>query len=205
LQNLTAILGNAHAAKRLLAMEPADTPQLREILDDIVRDDARAAEIIRHLRRLIQKADAPFQPLLVSELAGEALSIVRSVLLARGVAIIADFAPSLPSVTGDRVQLLQVLLNLILNACDAMEDTPVVDRRVTLTARADDKGQVIVSVADRGTGIAKGRLEKVFEPFVTTKVGGLGLGLGIVILALRSRPSAASAQNPTRRRGRRSP
>ena len=178
-QPLTAILGNAHAAKRLLATKSADIPQLREIVDDIVRDDLRAAEVIRQLRRLIRNADSPHQPLGVSELAREALSIVRSVLLTRGVVVTADFPPSLPAVMGDRLQLLQVLLNLILNACDAMEDTPVVDRRVTLSARVDEQGDVVVSVADRGTGIAKGRLERVFEPFVTTKAGGLGLGLAI--------------------------
>lgn len=178
-QPLTAILSNAQAAKRLLAMEPTDLPQIREILDDIVRDDARAAEVIRQLRVLIQKADALFQPLRVSELAGEALSIVRSELLTRGVSVTTNFPPSLPSVTGDRVQLLQVLLNLILNACDAMQDTSLIDRRLTLSAHTDDNENVIVSVADRGTGIAKGRLEKVFEPFVTTKSGGLGLGLAI--------------------------
>ena len=123
-QPLGAILSNAQAAKQLLAMEPRDIPQLDEILDDIVRDDSRAADVIRQLRVLIKKADPVFQPLRVATLAGEALSIVRSELLARRVAVTTDFAPSLPSVTGDRVQLLQVLLNLILNACDAMQDVP---------------------------------------------------------------------------------
>jgi two-component system sensor kinase FixL len=112
-------------------------------------------------------------------LAEEALSIVRGEVLARRVIVTTDFAPSLPSVTGDRVQLLQVLLNLILNACDAMQDVPVADRRLSLSARADDGGRVIVSVSDNGTGIATEKIEKVFEPFVTTKAAGLGLGLAI--------------------------
>lgn len=178
-QPLTAILSNAQAAKRLLAVDPADLDQVREILDDIVRDDARAAEVIRQLRLLIQKADALFVPLRVADLVTEALSIVRSELLTRGVSVTTEFAPSLPNVTGDRVQLLQVLLNLILNACDAMQEAPQVDRRLTLSARVDDRAQVVVSVSDRGTGIAKGQFEKIFEPFVTTKSGGLGLGLAI--------------------------
>lgn len=178
-QPLTAILSNAQAAKRLLAFEPADIDQVREILDDIVRDDARAAEVIRQLRLLIQKADSLFVPLRVSDLVVEALSIVRSELLTRSVSVATDFAPDLPNVTGDRVQLLQVLLNLILNACDAMQDTAFNDRRLSITAHVDDRSRVVISVADHGTGIPKGQLEKVFEAFVTTKSGGLGLGLAI--------------------------
>jgi PAS domain S-box-containing protein len=178
-QPLTAILSNAQAAKRLLAFDPVDLDQIREILDDIVRDDARAAEVIRQLRLLIQKADALFVPLRVPDLASEALSIVRSELLTRGVSVTTTFAPSLPTVTGDRVQLLQVLLNLILNACDAMQEAPLGERRLTLTATAETRTHVVISVADTGTGIANGQFEKVFEPFVTTKSGGLGLGLAI--------------------------
>ena len=178
-QPLAAILCNAHTAKQLLAIEPRDIPQVSEILDDIVRDDSRAAEVIRQLRSLIKKADPVFQPLHVAALVGEALSILRSELLARRVAVTTDFAASLPTVMGDRVQLLQVLLNLILNACDAMHDVPVIDRRLTLSARADDVGQVIVSVSDAGTRISAERLETVFDPFVTTKAAGLGLGLAI--------------------------
>ena len=194
-QPLTAILSNAQAAKRLIALDPADLDQIREILDDIVRDDARAAEVIRQLRLLIQKADAVFVPLRVPDLAAEALSIVRSELLTRGVSVTTNFAPSLPNVTGDRVQLLQVLLNLILNACDAMHDTPFGERRLTLAAHADDRAQVVISVADRGTGIAKGQFEKVFEPFVTTKSGGLGLGLAICRSIVNSHEGKLTATN----------
>jgi PAS domain S-box-containing protein len=194
-QPLTAILSNAQAAKRLLALDPTDLEQIREILDDIVRDDARAAEVIRQLRLLIQKADAVFVPLRVPDLASEAVSIVRSELLTRGVSVETDFAPSLPTITGDRVQLLQVLLNLILNACDAMHDADAVDRRLTISARAGDRTQVVISVADRGTGIAKGQLERVFEPFVTTKAGGLGLGLAICRSIVNAHEGKLTADN----------
>lgn len=196
-QPLTAILSNAQAAKRILAANPTDIEQIREILDDIVRDDARAAEVIRQLRLLIQKADAVFVPLRAPELAAEALSIVRSELVTRGVSVTANFASSLTPVIGDRVQLLQVLLNLILNACDAMEETPASDRRLSISAH-DERTHVVISVADQGTGIAKGQLEKVFEPFVTTKAGGLGLGLAIcrsIVTAHEGKLTAAN--NPT--------
>lgn len=194
-QPLTAILSNAQAAKRLLTFDPVDLDQIREILDDVVRDDARAAEVIRQLRLLIQKADALFVPLRVPDLASEALSIVRSELLTRGVSVTTSFAPSLPTVTGDRVQLLQVLLNLILNACDAMQETPLGERRLVLTAGTEDRAHVVISVADSGTGIAGGQFEKVFEPFVTTKAGGLGLGLAIcrsIVAAHEGRLTAAN-------------
>jgi len=194
-QPLTAILSNAQAAKRLLAVDPSDLDQIREILDDIVRDDARAAEVIRQLRLLIQKADALFVPLRVPDLAAEALSIVRSEMLTRGVSVTTNFGPSLPNVTGDRVQLLQVLLNLILNACDAMHDAPLGERRLTLSAESDGRGHVVISVADRGTGIAKGQFEKVFEPFVTTKAGGLGLGLAICRSIVNAHEGKLTAAN----------
>ena len=195
-QPLTAILSNAQAAKRLLAVDPADLDQIREILDDIVRDDARAAEVIRQLRLLIQKADALFVPLRVPDLAAEALSIVRSELLTRGVSVTTELRAvaaqrdgrSRPASSGSAQPHSQRLRR---DARHAIRQTGGSRSR----ARADDRTQVVISVSDRGTGIAKGQFEKVFEPFVTTKSGGLGLGLAICRSIVNAHEGKLTAAN----------
>jgi len=178
-QPLTAILSNAQAAQRFLAQDAADLDNLREILTDIVAQDKRAGEIIRRLRLLLKKGEVQQQPLDMNEVVQEALKLVRSDLLNHGAAAHAELAPGLPAVTADRVQILQVLLNLVMNACDAMAGRPAGDRRVILSTESADGGGVCISIADQGTGIAPDHLEKIFEPFFTTKTQGMGLGLSV--------------------------
>jgi PAS domain S-box-containing protein len=178
-QPLTAILSNAQAAQRLLARAPLDPAVVGEILEDIVTDDLRAGEVITRLRALLKKGEASFQPLDLNDVATEVLALARSELIERHVTVSTRLAPVLPSVLGDRVQLQQVMLNLVLNACEAMGSTSPVQRRLTVSTAADDNGLLLTSIADRGSGIPPDATDLLFEPFFTTKPQGLGLGLSI--------------------------
>jgi two-component system sensor kinase FixL len=178
-QPLAAILYNAQAAQLFLARGTFDLEEIRHILGDIVTDDQRASEVIRRLRALLTKGE--FQPQLLdaNELIREALKLMNHDLTARKVGVVTQFAPDLPSIRGDRVQLQQVLINLILNAGDAMSQPPQIVRTLTLgSSRAAGEG-VEISVADTGSGIPQGGEEKIFEPYHTTKPHGLGLGLSL--------------------------
>jgi PAS domain S-box-containing protein len=178
-QPLTSILSNTQAAQRILAGDPPDLKEIREILDDIADEDRRAAEVIRRLRTLLRKGEMQRQPLDLNEVTSDVLRLAHSELIAHGVTLNAQLAPGLPPVHGDRVGLQQVLLNLIVNACDAMRLDEPAERRLTVVTAPDGDHGVRVTVADRGTGIPTSGSEQVFEPFFTTKEQGLGLGLSI--------------------------
>jgi PAS domain S-box-containing protein len=178
-QPLTAILSNAQAVQRLLAQEPLDMSELRIALGDIVAADKRAGDVIRRLRDLLKKGEAQFRPLDLGGVVKEALELAHSDLVVRSVATTARISPSLPTVRGDRVQLQQVLLNLIANACEAMTETEPSERALSITVALGDNQTIQISVADSGSGIESGVQPRLFEPFVTTKMQGLGLGLPI--------------------------
>jgi len=177
-QPLAAILSNAQAGQRFLAQSPPQMERIPAILSDIVKSDHRARAVIERLRSLLKKEPAQHQRLDLNELIEESLRLMRSDLKNRDVEADLDLARGLPAVNGDRNQLQQVLLNLIINACDAM-DAQTANRRLRLRTRLSKQGGVEVAVVDRGTGIAPADLERIFEPFVTTKAQGLGLGLSI--------------------------
>ena len=177
-QPLTAILSNAQAAQRFLKHDSIDLVELRAILDDIVDDDKRAGEVIRRLRGLLKRGEAQFQTVNVNEVVAETLKLAQGDLIARNISASTNLTPAIATVRGDRIQLQQVLLNLILNAADAMSASAPNQRRLTIATK-DIGGQVLVSVVDLGHGIPKDRLGRLFEPFFTTKEHGLGLGLSI--------------------------
>jgi PAS domain S-box-containing protein len=177
-QPLTAILSNAQAAQRFLNQKPPRVDQLAEILADIVKNDHRAGAVIQRLRSMLRKEEAQHSPLDVNDVVQESLRLLRSDLLNRHVAVNAELAEALPAVTGDRNQLQQVLLNLMINGCDAMEGQSPTGHLLVRTKRTTE-GQVEISVADSGVGIPPADLERIFEPFMTTKAQGLGLGLPI--------------------------
>jgi C4-dicarboxylate-specific signal transduction histidine kinase len=178
-QPLTAILGNAHAAQLLLGQSEPDLNQLRDILTDIEADDERAGEVVRRLRLLLKRGEIQFQSLSPNELVEDVLKLLRSELIDRGVIAHSKLAPSLPVLQADRVQLQQVLINLVTNACDAMADMPREARALTIRTGPGGNGFVLISVCDAGPGIAEGELEHVFEPFFTSKANGMGLGLSV--------------------------
>jgi two-component system, LuxR family, sensor kinase FixL len=177
-QPLTAILSNAQAAQRYLAQSPPRVDQLGEILSDIVKSDHRARAVIQRLRSMLRKEQAQYSQLDINDLVDESLRLMRSDLLNREVLVDIELAPTLPAVSGDRNQLQQVLLNLMMNGFDAMDGRSS-DRRLHIATRGTVQGGVEFSVADRGPGIPQADLERIFEPFVTAKAQGLGLGLAI--------------------------
>jgi C4-dicarboxylate-specific signal transduction histidine kinase len=153
--------------------------------------------VIQRVRGLVKKDNGELQLVSVNDVVGEVLELAHSDLIHRGVVVNPRLLPSAPVIHSDRVQLQQVLLNLIMNACDAMSDTSPTER-VLVIATSVDNGVVRIAVHDRGTGIAPGSLESVFEPFVTSKKNGLGLGLAICRSIVRSHGGNMwASNNPT--------
>ena len=178
-QPLASISNNAEAARILLRSQPAELSEIDDILRDILAADQRAAHVIRRLQALLKRGETRLQPIDAGELVNEVLELARAELITRRVTASAVIAPELPLVSADRVQLQQVLLNLILNACEAMRVVPVGDRRLSLTLGTDASDNLRFSIRDSGAGIAPALIDHLFEPFVTTKAEGLGLGLSI--------------------------
>ena len=178
-QPLTAILSNAQAAQRFLAANPADLYDVREILKDIVQDNNRAGEVIRRLRAMVRKEELEFVPLELASVIRDVVQLVHSDAILRNSRVALQAAPDFPAVRGDRVQLQQVVLNLLLNAFDAMKDCPMQDREVTVHGELDGANAIRVAVSDRGIGLSSEKLDKIFHPFYTTKREGLGMGLSI--------------------------
>jgi two-component system sensor kinase FixL len=177
---ITAILSNAQAAQRFLDADEVDLSEVREILNDIVTEDQRAGEVIHRLRRLLKKGEPPkhCDDVDLNEVIGDVLKLMRSDLINQNVTVDTNLAQNLPTVSGDRVQLQQVVLNLMLNACEAMTNHNSSECQLLIASKSEN-GRVRVSVTDRGGGIPEGKREQVFERFFTTKQEGMGLGLSI--------------------------
>ena len=193
-QPLTAVLGNAQAARRLLDRSQIDVAELKDALDDVIKNNRRAGAVIDRLRALLRKEDAPLQPVSLNDVAREVVELAHGELLSRHVTVTSTLMPEAPVVCGDRIQLQQVVLNLVLNACDAMTNTPVPQRQLVLATRAEN-GFVELLVSDRGVGIPKGELEHVFEPFVSSHKRGLGLGLTISRSIVDAHEGSIRAEN----------
>ncbi len=198
-QPLTGILANAQAARRFLDATPPDLTEVQEILRDIIEDDKRAAEVIRRLRELLRKGESQQLPLNLNTLIRDVAKLVSSDAVIRNVAVTLVLDADLPIVTGDRIQLEQVVLNLLINGMEAMGEG-VGDERplVVRTERTDDKG-AHVSVHDAGIGLHAGTHTLVFEPFYTTKTAGMGMGLAIARSIIEAHGGRIWAENnPTR-------
>lgn len=193
-QPLSAILANAVAAQHTLRREVSTSSELVEILDDIAADSRRAGAVIARVRGLVRKTEAEQQLVSVNEVVEEVLALTHSDLISRGVTAETQLAEQSPLVRADRVQLQQVLLNLIMNAGDAMAETPRRERMLLLRTTLGDDG-VRVEVQDRGCGIPAESIESVFAPFVTTKSHGLGLGLAICRSIVSSHGGTLQASN----------
>ena len=194
-QPLTAILSNAQAAQRFLARPEIDRGELEEILHDIVEADRHAGEVIRSLRLLLKKGETRQEPLNLNEVIPEVLKLMRSDLLNHHISVEAHLQPDLPRVLGDHVQLQQVLLNLIMNASDAMAGIDESNRRLQVRATRTDDNCLCVSVRDTGRGIPEDEIEHVFESYYTTKPHGLGLGLAVCRSILQAHRGRLVAEN----------
>jgi signal transduction histidine kinase len=179
-QPLTAILSNAQAAQRMLNAEKIDAREVNEILSDIIADDKRAVLVIERMRALLTNERAEARELDIAQLTQEVLALAHSTLVASKVTVSAAYSPGVPNVLVDRVQIQQVLLNLVLNATEAMVASESDEqRRITVATTLANDGAVLVTVSDTGPGLSGPALDKVFEPFYTTKTSGIGLGLSV--------------------------
>jgi PAS domain S-box-containing protein len=178
-QPLAAIRNYANAAKRFLSQGEPGLSKARDALEGIIRDDRRAAELISGVRGLLKKEESRYRPVHVNSVIQEMLVFIRGDSVLEGLSIETDFAPVLPAVLGERVQLQQVLLNLMLNAVDAMNQSKPDLRKLVIKTENDEDRGVKVSVRDFGAGIDETHKDKLFEPFYTTKPVGMGMGLAI--------------------------
>lgn len=178
-QPLSAILSNAEAARILLRQEKLNIDEIGEALDDIIYEGNRAGEVIHRLRGLLKKSEAKFEPVDINDLVNSTVQLLHHELIARQVKVATSLAAELPLVSGDSVQLQQVLLNLALNAIDAMNDVVPSRRMIVITTKVTDESTLNVAIADHGIGLKTFGSEDLFKPFVTTKTHGLGLGLSL--------------------------
>jgi signal transduction histidine kinase len=193
-QPLGAILSNAETAEIMLKSSTPDMAELGEIVSDILRDDQRASDVIRRMRTLLKRAPFELKRLNLSDLAGETVEFLSTLARGRKVELLSEIAPEALSVLGDRVQLQQVMVNLVMNGIDAMKETPNENRVVSIrTSRVEEFAEL--SVSDRGPGIPEHRLKEVFEPFFTTKVEGMGMGLSIARTIVEAHHGLIFAQN----------
>ena len=178
-QPLAAMTASAGACSRWLAAEPPDMAEARAALDNIVADAKRAREVIGRIRALAKRETPRNDRLDINHQVQEVLALTAQELRSHAVVVRTQLEPTMPPVMGDRVQLQQVLLNLIVNAIDAMSGIHDRPRELTIVSQRDGDSAVVVEVRDAGTGLDPGRAEHVFEAFYTTKTEGLGIGLSI--------------------------
>lgn len=176
-QPLTGITSNGSACLRWLATDVPNLEEVRGGLRDIVRDGKRAGEIIARIRGLAKKAPPTQTTLDLNETVREVLALVAEDIKRKNLALTTEFAEHLAPVLGDRVQLQQVVLNLVVNAIDAMSNTT--SKQLVVATCNDEAGLARVVVQDTGTGLDPNAIEKIFEPFYSTKPGGMGMGLSI--------------------------
>lgn len=178
-QPLGAILRNAEAAELLLRQDPADLDELRAIVADIQHDDQRAGEVIDRIRGLLKHREADLRPLSAADILRDAVAVIQTFADGFNVRIATEILPDTLRVMGDRIQLQQVILNLLINAIQAVRDQTLERRLVMVRVGLDDPQMARISIIDRGCGVHPDRLAMLFVPFFTTKSDGLGMGLAI--------------------------
>jgi PAS domain S-box-containing protein len=178
-QPLAAVVANAAACLSWLDRETPDLAATRRSVEWIIEDGNRASEVIRHVRALAKKTDIEKVPLDVNDVVTEVTALVQRELVSQEVSLQVELAPTLLSIFGDRVQLQQVIINLVMNGIEAMQSVADRPRELVVRSGQDDMGRVLVTVKDCGVGICAEVAERMFNPFFTTKSGGMGMGLSI--------------------------
>jgi C4-dicarboxylate-specific signal transduction histidine kinase len=195
-QPLTAIMNNAYAIDRMLRQKPVNISEVQDAISDIIEDDSRVNDVISHLRALLKKDNADFGPVDMTLLIHKVLGLVRKELALHRVKPVIAMAPDFPAVWGDEVQLQQLLLNLIMNAVDAIGSHGKGSGSLSITAHADGAGGIYhLCVSDTGGGFKSAVTEKLFEPFFSTKEQGLGLGLSISQAIVNGHNGTIRAEN----------
>jgi C4-dicarboxylate-specific signal transduction histidine kinase len=179
-QPLAAIMTNAQVAQRILGVASPDLHEIRAILQDIVKDDRRASDVIQRLRTLLRKGELEMTSIDLKMTIREVVDLISSEAIIRNTAVTLDFTREPVFVQGDRVHLQQVILNLLHNALEAMSDEREASRKICVECFPADDGHVSIRVRDSGPGLRDGAEGLIFEPFYTTKAGGMGMGLSIV-------------------------
>lgn len=178
-QPIGAALAYAEAALRFLARRPPELEEVREALQGIIETSHRSGDVIERIRTLIKKSPPRNERLDINEVIREVIKLTRGEAVKNGVSVQTDLAQGLPLIEGDRVQLQQVILNLIMNAVEAMSGTGSGSRELLISTRSAVPGGLLVGVRDSGPGLTAATIERLFDAFYTTKPGGLGLGLSI--------------------------
>jgi two-component system sensor kinase FixL len=198
-QPLSAIQQNGETAQLLLRRESIDHAELRAVVDDIVRDNGRAAEVVQRLRKWLRQGQMQRETVRVETLAQDVLALVRSEAVVKHVIVECAVPRTLPAVCGDRVHLSQVLLNLVMNAMDACAQPGETRQRVSIRASVDAAGGCCeVCVSDTGPGIPPDQLDRIFEPFFTSKREGMGMGLSISRAIVEAHGGRLWAENEAR-------
>ncbi|MFZ3376413.1 MAG: PAS domain S-box protein [Chthoniobacterales bacterium] len=190
-----AMVANASAGRRLIAAGKIGTEELTELLADIVADGRRAGEIVQGIRNMVRKGEARRSLIPIDETIHDLLRIVHAEAIGREVKVTAEVDSDAGQVSGDPVQLLQVLLNLTINSFEAMTALPSNARRLVIRAGRNKDGQVLVSVRDSGPGFPEGMAEQLFEPFFSTKAEGTGMGLAIARSIIEAHGGTLSGEN----------
>jgi len=194
-QPLTAILANAQAARRILRTGSANGDELAEIVDDIIAADKRAGAIVHGIRRFLTREDSQRTVVDLNRIIEDAVSFLRSDMTIKQITIGMALAPTLPPVYGDQIQLQQVIINLVINAMDAMRATKREDRVVRVKSDYMDGKGIEVSVSDSGHGIDESISDQVFQPFFSTKTRGMGMGLWVTKSILEANGGDITAKN----------
>jgi len=193
-QPLGSIMTNAETANAILKSPTPDIAELKDIVNDILLDDRRAAEVIRRMRSLLKKAPFELKNIDLNDLVRETVEFLSSLAVGRKFELVSLTTQNALPILGDRIQLQQVILNLVVNGIDAMRDTPGENRIISVrTSRVENSAQL--SVSDRGSGIPEDKLEKVFAPFFTSKAEGMGMGLSIAHTIIEAHHGLISAKN----------
>jgi signal transduction histidine kinase len=178
-QPLAAVISNAEACLRWLDRATPDLDAARRSVEWIIDDGNRASEVIRRVRALANKTDIEKATLDINDVVGEVIALVRRELSSHGVSLRMELAPATPGILGDRVQLQQVIINLVMNGIEAMEAVTDLPRELVIRSALDETHRVLVSVTDCGTGISAENADRLFNAFFTTKSSGMGMGLSI--------------------------
>ncbi len=199
-QPLGAILSNAETAVAILKSQSPDiaklpdVAELKDIVNDILQDDRRASEVIRRMRSLLQKAPFELKNLDLNDLVRDTVEFLSTLAIGRSVELVSVVKSDALPIFGDRIQLQQVILNLVVNGIDAMKDTPSENRIISIrTSRVEELAEL--SVSDRGPGISEDKLKEIFEPFYTSKAGGMGMGLSIARTIIEAHHGLIWAKN----------
>jgi C4-dicarboxylate-specific signal transduction histidine kinase len=199
-QPLGSILTNAETAQAILKSQSADIAELPDIVElegivnDILQDDRRASEVIRRMRSLLKKAPFELKSLDLNDVVRETVEFLSTLAIGRKVKLVSVITPDALPILADRIQLQQVILNLVVNGMDAMKDTPGENRIISIrTSRIENFAQL--SVSDRGSGIPEDKLKQVFEPFFTSKAEGMGMGLSIAHTIIEAHQGLIWAKN----------